>query len=147
MSFKDGRGYNRGTRCKTVSKTRGDEWPNAMRNSRDWRTFFDPPGYAVAFTNAIKFAAAAANFSNFRDNGTACRRAVARARGNFALIRLYYRRSNYWKVFARIKTEWQDRPRLSLYFVRRWIHRGASWNLNVSLLGMNCHPSGKLNFH
>lgn len=35
MSFKDGHGYNRGTRCKTVSKTRGDEWPNAMRDSRE----------------------------------------------------------------------------------------------------------------
>ena len=36
--------------------------------------------------------------------------------------------------------------RLSLHFVRGWIHRGAS-NLNVSLLGTNCHPSEKLNFY
>lgn len=104
-------------------------------------TFFDP---AVAFTNAIKFAAAAANFSNFRDNGTACRRAFACARGNFALIRLYYRRSNYWKVFARIKTEWQDSPS-TVFLLRAQVN--PSWNLNVSLLGTNCRSSGKLNFH
>lgn len=85
--------------AKRCPKPEGTKWPTAMRDGRGWRMSFNLLDYAVAFTNAIKFAdavaAAAANFSNFWDNGTACRRAAARARGNFALIRLYYRRGNY----------------------------------------------------
>jgi len=106
-----------------------DEWPNVMRDGRDWWTSFDPLDYAVAFMNAIKFAAAtAANFSNFWDNGTACRCAAARAHGNFALIRLYYRRGNYWKVFARIKTgRWDRLPTVSPLCARL----NSSWSFQL----------------
>lgn len=80
-------------------KRKDDEWPKTT-SSRGWWTNFDLP--AVAFPKAIKSVAVACEltFPTFRIMGPR----GARARGNFALIRLYYRRGNYWKVFARFRT-------------------------------------------